>query len=286
MTFEGGDGTSTNPYRIATADQLQNMNLYLSAHYKVINDIDASGTSSWNSGAGFEPIGDDSDNFAGSLDGQGYNITGLYIKRPYNNNIGFFGYISSSSKIENVSLINYNVIGYYYIGGLAGKNYGDVTQCCATGTVNARASFAGSFVGQNYGTLTQCYSNSTVTGDNCLGIVGYNEGILTQCYSTGTMIGNGWVGGIVGQNHRGTLTQCYATGTVTGSGSNVGGLVGSDYEGSISHSYWDTETTGQTNSAGSSSSYGKTTNEMKTQSTYVGWNFESVWDFCDDVTGS
>ena len=57
------------------------------AHYILINDIDASDTSTWNCGAGFKPIGGI---FNGSFDGRGYNISDLYINRPFTDNVGLF----------------------------------------------------------------------------------------------------------------------------------------------------------------------------------------------------
>lgn len=41
----------------------------------------------------------------------------------------------------------------------------------------------------------------------------------------------------------------------------------------VTNSYWDTQTTGQTSSAGGT---GKTTADMKKQVTYDGWD-ESIW---------
>ncbi|MCX8063671.1 MAG: hypothetical protein N3G21_00675, partial [Candidatus Hydrogenedentes bacterium] len=57
-------------------------------------------------------------------------------------------------------------------------------------------------------------------------------------------------------------------------GNNVGGLVGENW-GTVERSYWDVETSRQTISAGGE---GKTTAEMKRKATYVGWDFEGVWD--------
>ena len=43
----------------------------------------------------------------------------------------------------------------------------------------------------------------------------------------------------------------------------------------ITNSYWDTETTGQSKSAGGT---GKSTNEMKMSTTYDGWDFKNTWE--------
>ncbi len=287
------------------------MNMYLSSDYVLINDIDASDTSSWNNGAGFEPVGDSVNKFTGSLDGQGYEITDLYINRPVSGG-GLFGNVGSAGIIEDVGLIDLSItFGSDDVGGIAGYNEGQINQCyisgdveggfntgglvgnnvdgtvnrcIATGNVTGGLGVGG-LVGRNEGKLNQCYANSIVTGSGNVagGLAGYNFANLTQCYATGNVTGNSHVGGLVGYNYE-FILQCYATGNVTGD-SHVGGLAGSNID-TVSLSYWDTETTGLTISAGSNPSYGKTTAEMKRQSTYVDWDFNDVWNICNDVTAS
>ena len=81
--FSGaGSGTPGDPYQITNDTQLQEMELELAAHYILVDDIDASITSAWNSGAGFSPIGDQATPFMGSLEGQNYSISDLFINIP------------------------------------------------------------------------------------------------------------------------------------------------------------------------------------------------------------
>lgn len=42
----------------------------------------------------------------------------------------------------------------------------------------------------------------------------------------------------------------------------------------VTNSYWDTQTSGQATSAGGT---GKTTAQMKSQSTFTGWDFLHIW---------
>ena len=67
---------------------------------------------------------------------------------------------------------------------------------------------------------------------------------------------------------------------ITG-GSFTGGLVDRATSSSASNSYWDTDTTGQTKSAGG---VGKSTSQMKDRDTYEGWDFESVWQIDENVS--
>ena len=84
---------------ITTCTELQNIRNNLGGDYYLANDIDCSCTSGWNGGAGFEPIGSDSNMFTGTLDGKGYKITHLYINRPSTNYVGLFGCTGSGSEI-------------------------------------------------------------------------------------------------------------------------------------------------------------------------------------------
>jgi hypothetical protein len=85
------------------------------------------------------------------------------------------------------------------------------------------------------------------------------------------------VGGLVGAWEGDSMSNCYAIGKVNATTSdtpnNQGGLVGGNWGSTIDSCYWNTETTGQTTSDGSDTSYGKTTVEMKKQSTFAGWDF-------------
>ena len=239
--FAGGDGSSGSPYQITTCTELQAMNTHLNANYVLANDIACSDTINWNLGAGFVPIG----TFAGTFDGQGYKITGLFISRPSTDYVGLFGFIGSGAIIKNVGLVDVNIAGRYYVGGLVGQNYqGTITNSYATGSVTG--SYVGGLVGYNfYGTITNSYATGSVTGSYGVGgLVGMNNmGPITNSYATGSVVltgsGNSRVGGLVGHNYQGTITNSYATGSVTGSvtsSNHVGGLVGEN-DGPITNSY-------------------------------------------------
>ncbi|RNI11753.1 hypothetical protein EFE42_09970, partial [Methanohalophilus sp. RSK] len=313
--FSGGDGSTENPYQIITVNDLQNMSTDLSANYTLMNDIDASGTSSWDGDQGFEPIGNSTNKFTGTFDGNGSVISNLSINRPSTSYVGLFGCADEVASITNVSLEDVNVTGNYQVGGLIGGNAGSVIQCYSSGTVTGSANLVGGLIGKNAGSMIQCYSNSTVTSNAyCIGgLVGYNDGgSVVQCYSTGdftgssngnevggligynyqgsvnqsyatgNVTGNQYIGGLVGVNHEGSVNQSYSTGNVTGS--VIGGLVGYNNSGSVDQCYWDNETSGQTTSNGGE---GKTTEEMTNPyihtTVYSGWDFENVWDMSIDT---
>jgi hypothetical protein len=185
------------------------------------------------------------------------------------------------------------VTGSTDIGGLVGTNGGILSDCHATGPVNGTGYGAGGVGGltgrHDGGTISKCYSTGNVTsGPNTPylgGLTGVNSGAINNCYSTGNAAGgvsSSYLGGLVGVNSSlGTLTACFATGAAGGA-SYVGGLVGSN-TGVVTGCFWDTQTSGQTTSAGGT---GETTVQMKTLSTFTlaGWDFVNMWGIIGNQT--
>jgi hypothetical protein len=186
-----------------------------------------------------------------------------------------------------------SVIGDNAVGGLVGGNAtGSISNCYSTGSVIGSDEDIGGLVGGTYlGSIVSSYSACDVSGngDAMGGLVGDNDlCIVSNCYSTGDV--NGWwaVGGLMGENS-GSVSNCYSIGEVSGE-YEVGGLVGinicSDACGSITNSYWDIESSGEPNmcssqnggATGCDPNYGRTTTEMKQQSTFQDWDFINVWD--------
>ena len=250
--FAGGTGTETDPYKIAEArnlDAISNClgNSYEDKYYELQNDIDL-GSYLANASAGWQPIGSSNNSFYGKFNGSGHRVSGLWINRPFTNNIGLFGSVWRGALRDiGVEIDNGKggVTGNSYVGGLAGRNDG---------------------------TISNSYATGSVLGNNVGGLVGRNDGTIVSSYATGSVTGN-YVGGLAGYNYSGTISNSYATGSVLGN--YVGGLVWYNYgSGTISNSYYDKETTGRTDTGKGT---GKTTAEMKTQSTYEGWDFENTW---------
>ena len=157
-TRSNGNGTKDNPFMIYTIEDLQAMKVNLTAHYALANDIDASVTEEWNSGAGFEPVGPDWDiHFTGSLDGRNFTISGLYINRPSTDLVGLFGYVDSGGSVSNVGVVNVDIKGRYDVGGLVGYiGSGSVSNCSATGSVSGDSGVGG-LLGMNYDSVvTAC----------------------------------------------------------------------------------------------------------------------------------
>jgi hypothetical protein len=257
--FAGGSGTAEDPWLIRTPENLDSIRYFLGKtkadnFYKQIADIDL-GVAPWNVGAGWEPLGNDSLYFEGNYDGNGYQIINLTINRPEEDNIGLYGNISSSMLV-NISLTNINITGKNKVGGLVGY-------CDPSG-------------------IEECYTTGSAYGLSAVGgIVGFcSYVVVLNCFTTAEVSGLTDIGGVIGKigSEEGycCIVKTYSTGNIAGD-SNTGGLIGTGETPDIRFSYWNTETSGQTDSAGGE---GRTTDEMTynySSDTYKYWDLENIW---------
>lgn len=131
-----GDGSIGSPFEIADVYGLQGIGSsgMLAKNYLLANDIDASGTRNWNSGAGFTPIGTIFPffgvlPFTGTLDGQSRTIDRLYINSPNPGHVGLFGLVGSAGVVKNLGLTRPSIGGTgNSVGGIAGTNDGLIFQ--------------------------------------------------------------------------------------------------------------------------------------------------------------
>ena len=260
-------------------------------------DFDENGDSSitsadaayWNGGAGWAPIGDNTNRFAATFEGNGNAISNLFISRGATDYVGLFGAVASGSAVRNLGVADASVTGHDYVGALAASNQGRVSASWASGSVTATDDAVGGLVGWNEGVVVASYSSASVTatGDstNAGGLVGYNtaSASILASYATGPVSGVTQVGGLVGRNAGGAvITASYSTGAVSGSGSSVGGMVAID-NGTVTNSYWDTVRSGLTTSAAGE---GKTGAELRAPTGYTGiyanWNLDLDGDSAND----
>ncbi len=228
---------------ISNASQLQMMALDLDAAYTLAGDIDASGTSGWNAGAGFSPVGyDTSHPFTGSFEGNNHTINGLFMNRgDYTGLFGVWGtggFEGQGGTLQNVGLTGANISGTSYVGALVGEVLtGVLTNVYSTGSVFGTGSVGGLIgrfgSGAADSTLSNSHSDANVnsTGGSVGGLIGQSWEDVTTSYATGDVSGTIGVGGLIGGRHMGTLSHSYATGDVTASSIMAGGLVGSNVGG-------------------------------------------------------
>jgi hypothetical protein len=255
--YSGGTGEPNDPYKIATAEELNDIGNHdedWNKHFILINDVNLAGYT----GTQFKIIGNGWTYFTGVFDGKNHkvwNFTWSSLNRE--DYIGLFRWVGEGGQIKNLGMENVNIKddaeGSCNIGGLVGWNYGTITNCYSTGNITVFGD-VGLLVGNNGGTINACYSSGTVSGDSGLGgLVGYNYGTINACYSTGDAFGSSNIGGLVGSNgFYGTITNCYSTGDAVGAFINsrsIGGLAGNNL-GNITACYATGSVSGSNNSFG------------------------------------
>jgi hypothetical protein len=265
-----GTGIGADPYLIYDVYGLQSIKGWLNDVFQLNNNINAFSTVNWNSGRGFDPI----DVFSGVLDGNNQAINNLVINRPTEDYVGLFSRISSA-KIDNLGLININIVGKDYVGGLVGRS---------DGGFGANSS------------ITNSYSSGNVSGANYVGgLVGRSVGgflgnsVITDSYSTAGVIGNRYIGGFVGASSNvpffgaSIITRSYSAGNINGS-NDVGGFVGDSGSNSYSDDFWDYETAGLSenqdtgNDGDVAGITGESTTNMQQDTIYrnAGWDFDII----------
>lgn len=250
-----GSGTAGDPYQIADANDLNaighpNNTSYLSAHFKLMADINLAATTYTNAVIPYSDV-----QFTGVFDGNTHIISNLTIDTSgaNTNNLGLFGYLGSGAVLKNIGLENVviaSVDSSQNIGALAGLNTGTIKDCYARGEITGGDTSIniGGLVGANAQTIQNCYA-----------VVDVNAGTSSQA-----------IGGLVGMCY-GLAANCYAAGQVNG-GSAVGGFAGDDYFISIIQNCYflhPDDGGGPDNGIG----IALTDGQMRQQSSFVGWDF-------------
>lgn len=136
-----------------------------------------------------------------TLDGAGFEITGL------NATAGLFAQIGSNSYIHDLTIR----------GAVSGKGNAGAIAGYASGTA---PKIANCF---NYAVITS-------TGNNVGGLVGYTyqNAEIENCANFGAVTGGSSVGGIIGGTvgNGSTITGCYNTAEISATGSKAGGIIG------------------------------------------------------------
>ena len=230
---------------------------HVQGDYMLANDIEADMTQSWNSGSGFDPIGNftsipaDAGGFNGSLDGAGFSIKNLYINMNTadgtQSNAGLFDVLNTNAFVYNLTMQGGSITQFDTshfgssggsVGSIAGENFGSLKNVYNNGmeisSQNDSANIGG-IVGYNNGTIIDAHNSGIVNDKNndsarIGGIAGYNadDGVISYSDNNGVVTGKGdysSTGGIVGYN-QGSIKNSFNNGNVTGYGDYLGGIVG------------------------------------------------------------
>ena len=214
-------------------------------------------------GVDFTGIGDDSNRFKGTFNGNEKVISNLTIDTT-DDFVGLFGYIDSGAVVDSLGLENCAIKGNFSVGGLAGQSLGNITNSYVVGSVVGTDDYVGGLVGYSSGDISDSYSKGNVEGFSKVGgLAGYSDSIINS-YSKSNVKGSSNVGGLTGYAS-GNVSNSYATGLVNAN-SDVGGLIGYSNNSVVSDGYFNTETTGQVLGVGNGAQTGVdgvTTTELK-----------------------
>ena len=222
-----GNGTEAEPFVLKSADHLAWFRDYVNGGHpnawaKISDDVKAIDMSSVCHEAGtkytdelsWTPIGNESNKYVGTFDGNDKIISNLYINAT-SVNTGFFGYATDGS-IKNITFDNAKVksTGSYDTAILAGA-----AEYCII---------------ENIKTLANCsVEGNMLTG----GIAGMAEGNISNCENHAMVKGSYTVGGVVGSyNGSSNISSCANYGAVTGTNGEIGGMVGHFSFGTIQNS--------------------------------------------------
>jgi len=192
----------------------------------------------------------------------------------------------SSTTVSNSSFEG-NIYANDFAGGILGLGTCSISNSYSTGTITEVNSgsgggnmggIIGGVVASN-GFISNSYSTININTPNSNGMVGGLVGQATSpfsilnSYATGDISGKVNVGGLIGLSVGTSITNTYSKGEISGT-SNVGGLLGFSGGSTVINSYYDSETSGQSDTGKGTP---KTTEEMKTQSTFIDWDFNNIW---------
>ena len=251
-----GSGTSSDPYVIKTAEDLDAIRNDLDAFYKIGANIALNDVSKFEfsgeldteligiDGEEWEPI----EGFSGTLTGTDtFYISGLYVSSDYKNG-GLFGTLNGAT-ISKVNIAYALIESDECAGVLAAKAEGQTTieGCLASGsvigkttkTMNTAGGLVG-YVGED-ASVTKSVSYATVTGAtsysaNVGGLAGVNYGTISECGYYGNVYGaatyyDAAIGGLAGYN-AGEIANSRVAGNIGGESTAmvndcyVGGVAG------------------------------------------------------------
>ncbi|WP_197497786.1 Ig-like domain-containing protein [Vibrio scophthalmi] len=272
-------------------DSVQNKSWVLS------DNIDASETRFWdmadtdnlpstlNVAQGFKPISIDIVGF----DGAGHTISGLYIYRPFEKDVGLFGSIQIQN-VSNLQMVGSDILGESRVGLLFGNINGYDAEVmltdihldgdiCGTSSVGGVTGWLSSpakmvRVGVEMRIKQECRFINNSSG----GAVGYSFSTLSVLESAIHVSSDSPLdGGVFGSAHNGSETELLTLKNSFVSVPSVDGFSRGMID--SSHSYFNCELT--SNDSCDSNSSGRTTKQLKTASTFIGedwrWDAQTPW---------
>ena len=276
-----------NKIEISTYAELQKIGndpaYPLIANYELTADIDASSSK-------FKPIGDTVRGFYGNFDGKNHTIKNLEIDEPTRDFTGMFGYVESGV-IQNLTLENAKVRGSWVVGALIGEaRSAEIRHVVSlNGDVFGEHAVGGLIGSAISGSIEFVGTTGKIKGtDNVGGVVGDMDGYvtMTDVFSVNVIKGFEDVGGVIGYNYQYIFGEIepynhriYSASMLKTPEYAAEGILGDGGSKML-----DTNTCFFDSTVAGIGRKGKTTAEMLKQSTYKGYNFDSVWTIQEGVS--
>ena len=105
-------------------------------------DLEGSEDNQWT------PIGTGSNKFEGTFEGNGYTISGIYIKKDNYDDVAFFG--ENSGTIKNLGVYG-EITGKHFLAGLCAENNGTIEKCFSEVTLTGKSINIGGIAAWNGG---------------------------------------------------------------------------------------------------------------------------------------
>ena len=203
LPYFQGSGTKTDPYKIYSPYQLEQVRNYPDKCFVLCNDINYDGE--------WEPIGgggEQKDMFSGVFDGAGHKITGLEISGS--DYVGLFAHIYGGT-VKNLNVFA-DITGENYVGVIAGELIGGTIENCHTsGLCLAEENIAGGIAGKNEGIIKRCVSAVYAVTSFAYsgGICGSNSGEIIECIAAvSSVYADMYASAIAGINVSGEIREC------------------------------------------------------------------------------
>jgi hypothetical protein len=257
-----GKGTSADPYRIYTPQQLYSVRNDLQGSYKLMADLDMT---AWCLLRGWIPIGDYDHPFIGEFDGNDHSISNISIINATRDG-GVFGAVQNCN-IHDLAIVDFNYSSSVSVSPPSSYSCGAVAaiakgSCLFNkivvdgGSIETTYATAGGIVGYSSGgpnIISRCKTSITIDASIAGGIAGTTTGDdqVYMCCSYGDITSTETVaGGIAGIWAGNGIYDCYVRGEITGTG-YCGGIAALTIgDGRIQRCYSANTITGTTYSAG------------------------------------
>ena len=269
-TFSGGDGTEQSPFQISTVEDLKQLSedvsggsTYADTYFELTENLNLAGTN-------WTPIGNSIVAFQGIFNGGFHTIYNLTVDTS-SQYCGLFGKLENA-EIKNLGIENANIAS----------------------SANDVAVLAGNAQG---GTISYCYVTGTVKGQGALsGILGSTHSSsyttrISNCYARVAIVQNGTytkdLAGISGRNEATSveIENCYSACT-----GEIRPIAGWDDGSAVTSSqfvntYFDKTLSPDFSADAGRIDLGKTSDELKMQATFDGWDFTSTWAIDPTLNG-